>query len=159
MHTQTHTWMHTSLVPADCGWNATVVRFCPEAKEDTSLVHLCQNQFRPVSQPGRRRQTDRPCCPALFSLSLSRLSPARLLSSSSSVFQASEEETERTSNLGAQDNAEKRKKKRGSVGRKRETNGCSRKQGGKRRETCLVVVGALLLMGQHELNTTAAIVF
>ncbi|KAG8015131.1 B-cell lymphoma/leukemia 11A, partial [Nibea albiflora] len=43
---------------------------------------------------------------------------ARLLSSSSSVFQALDEETERTSNLRAQDNAEERKKKRGSVGTK-----------------------------------------
>ena len=40
-----------------------------------------------------------------------------------------------------------------------ETNGSGRKQGGKRREKCLVVVGALLLMGQHELNTAAAIVY
>lgn len=59
------------------------------------------------------------------------------------------EGTERTSNLRAQDNAEERKKKWGSVGTKRETNGSGRKQGGKRREKCLVVVGALLLMGQH----------
>lgn len=68
-HTHKHRQMYTFLVPAHCGWNATMVLFCPEAKQDTSLVHLCQNQFRPVSQPGRRRQTDGPCCSALlFSL-------------------------------------------------------------------------------------------
>lgn len=68
-HMHTHRQMYTFLVPAHCGWNATMVLFCPEAKQDTSLVHLCQNQFRPVSQPGRRRQTDGPCCSALlFSL-------------------------------------------------------------------------------------------
>ncbi|KAI4832371.1 hypothetical protein KUCAC02_015340 [Chaenocephalus aceratus] len=70
-----------------------------------------------TGKPARpKRQTDRPCRPALFSLFLS-LYLAHLLSSSS-VFQALEEETERTSNLRAQDNAEERKKKGGSVGTK-----------------------------------------
>lgn len=68
-------------------------------------------------------------------------------------------ETEPTSNLRAQDNAEVKRKKRGSVGTKRGTSGTGRKQGGKRTEKGLLVIGASLLMGQHELNTTAAIVY
>lgn len=51
------------------------------------------------------------------------------------------------------------KRSEGSVGTKRERNGSSYKQGGKSREKCLVVGGVLLLMGQHELNATTAIVY
>lgn len=141
-HTHTHmhtlTWMHTSLVPADCGWNATTVLFCPEAKEDTSLVHLCQNQFRPVSQPGRRRQTDRPRCPALLSLSLSlslQLASLILLL----CFPGFKRRKQREPlTWGHRTMQRREKKKRGSVGTKWKTKGSGRKQGGKRRKNCLV---------------------
>lgn len=54
---------------------------------------------------------------------------------------------------------ERKKRSKGAWEQSEGTKGSGRKQGGKRREKCLVVVGALLLMGQHELNTSAAIVY
>lgn len=87
-HNYTHTLLHGCLVPADYRWNATMALFCPEAKEDTSLVHLWQNQFRPVRKRGRKEKDGQALlsCPALFWLSSSSCPP---------IFQALVEETER----------------------------------------------------------------
>lgn len=125
-HTHVCTWIHTSVIPAAWGWNTTIPHFCPDGREDTSLVHLCAKPVR-TSWPARPKKADGQASSLGPPLSLSLIVLACFLGF---------KRWENTENLqpeGAEQCWGEREKKRGSVGTKWKTKGSGHKQGGKRR--------------------------